>query len=867
MIRISFFILSLFFLFLVSCDTKKDAPPYQNTDLSVDERVEDLVSRMTLEQKIAQLNYDAPAIDSLGIQKYNWWNECLHGVARSGLATVFPQAIGLAASWDTDMMSRVGEAISDEGRAKYHDFQRKDKRGIYQGITFWTPNINIFRDPRWGRGMETYGECPYLTGEMAVRFINALQGNDPDYLKSVATAKHYAVHSGPEPDRHSFNALASDYDLWETYMPAFQKCVEEADVHSVMCAYNRFRGKPCCGSDPLLDNILRSQWGFDGYVVSDCWAIQDFFGEERHDLVEGRPEAAAMAFNKGTDLNCGNSSPALAEAVERGLIDENQIDVALKRLMKARFKLGMFDPQEMVPFADIPYDVVDNEKHRQLALEAAQKSMVLLKNEDNLLPLDKDIKRLAVLGPNANDVEALLANYNGIPADPVTPLRGIREKLKDTEVLYAMGCEHAKNLPTFQAIPQANLYTDSSLQEEGLLAKYYSNQNWEGEPAHEKVDKNVDYYWWDQAPFDDLDDDSFSIHWSGYIVPDVSGRYAIGGQGVSGWKLKVADSLIEYENPHHALKEYKFMQLEAGKKYPIDLKYFEKQGDAQMELIWAVPGIDYEKKAMEAAIKADAVVLCMGLSPRLEGEEMKVQVDGFEGGDRQRIDLPDLQQDFIKKIAELNKPMVLVMLNGSAVAINWEHENIPAIVEAWYPGQAGGQAIADVLFGDYNPAGRLPVTFYKSVNDLPDFSDYDMQGRTYKYFDGRPLYPFGYGLSYTTFNYDKPTVEQDVVSSDGELLVDVQVSNAGDMDGEEVVQLYFRRLKPQSPALKELIGFKREEIAVGQTKTIQFLIPVEELGIWNDEAGAYVVEPGTYELLVGASSREEDLLKKEITVK
>jgi beta-glucosidase len=845
--------------------------PFQNPNLSFEERSDDLLSRLTLEEKIGMLNYESKAVKRLGIPQYNWWNECLHGVARAGIATVYPQAIGLASTWDKDLMKRVALSISDEGRAKYHNFLKNDKRGIYQGITYWTPNINIFRDPRWGRGMETYGECPHLTGEMAVQFINGIQGNDTKYYKSIATSKHFAVHNGPESSRHSFNARVSEHDLRNTYLPAFEKTVKESHVASIMCAYNRIYDEPCCGSSPLLNEILRKEWGFDGYVVSDCMALTDFYVEGRHDVVKTPEEAAAMAFINGTDVNCGIVSPYLEKAVERNLISEDQIDIAVKRLLLARFKMGQFDPDSMVKYASIPYDVVDSDKHKELALEAAQKSMVLLKNPSGLLPLDKSIKKIAVLGPNANDIDVLLANYNGIPSNPVTPLEGIRQKLPDAEVMYSLGCEHAERLPTLEPIPSSVLFTDETLSKNGLNATFYDNANWEGKPKYSRVDPEVDYYWWGDAPYEDLEGDNFSARWTGYLVVPEDGEYALGGDGFFHYELFIDDkSIAQNSNIHHALKRFEYMNLKAGVKYKIKLNFYNSHGDSNVSLLWSTPRRDYEKQAIEMAKEADAVVLFMGLSPRLEGEEMPVHVKGFSGGDRVRIDLPDIQQDFIKKIAAIGKPTVMVMLNGSSVSINWENENIPAILEAWYPGQAGGTAIANILFGDYNPAGRLPLTFYKDVADIPDFENYNMDGFTYRYFDGEVLYPFGFGLSYTEFEYSDLSLSADdlSVSSDNDVKIKVKVKNMGQRAGEEVVQLYIADKSSKDPRpIKDLRGFSRIHLEPGEQQTLEFSISLKDLSYWNIEKQSYLPTLGQYDLFIGSSSADKDLNQISLNVK
>jgi beta-glucosidase len=857
-------------LLVVSCnETSKYEHPYQDPDLSFEERADDLLGLMTLEEKVSQLNYESKAVDRLGILEYNWWNECLHGVARSGIATVFPQAIGMAATWDKDLMNRVAVSISDEGRAKYHDFISKDKRGIYQGITFWTPNINIFRDPRWGRGMETYGECPHLTGELAVQFINGIQGDDPKYYKAIATSKHFAVHNGPESSRHSFNAIVSEHDLRNTYLPAFEKTVKQSHVASVMCAYNRLYDEPCCGNSPLLNGILRDEWGFDGYVVSDCWALTDFFVKGFHEVVETPVEAAAMAFNNGTDVNCGVVSPHLTEAVKQGKITEEEIDQSVKRLLLARFKMGQFDPDAMVKYAGIPYSVVDSKEHQELALEAARKSMVLLKNENNALPLSKDVKKVAVIGPNANDIDVLLANYNGIPSNPVTPLEGIKDKLPNAEIMYSLGCEHAEKLPTLSPIPSSALFTDETLQQHGLKAEYFDTASWAGEPKHTRIDENVDFYWWDKAPFEDLDPDNFAVKWSGFLVAPETGEFAVGGDGFYQFELYLNDSLIaRHRSEHHAMKRYTYLNLEKGKAYKLELNFAEIHNDANMSLLWSTPRKDYEQEAINIAKEADVVLLFMGLSPRLEGEEMPVHVEGFNGGDRVRIDLPDFQQEFIKKIHAVGKPTVLVMLNGSAVAINWENANIPAILEAWYPGQAAGAAIADVLFGDYNPAGRLPLTFYKNVNDIPDFENYNMDGFTYRYFKGQPLYPFGYGLSYTTFEYGELQVSASEIAAGESLKVSVDVTNSGELTGEEVVQLYIAdKSSPDPRPIKDLRGFERISLNPGETKTVEFDLTSRDLAYWNVDQHDYVPTTGAYEIMVGSSSADGDLKSARIAVK
>ena len=827
-------------------------PKYKNPKLPLEQRVDDLVSRMTLDEKISQMVNAAPAIARLDIPQYNWWNECLHGVGRAGLATVFPQAIGLAAGFDADFTYRVASAISDEARAKHHEFVRRGKRGIYEGLTFWSPNINIFRDPRWGRGMETYGEDPYLAGRLAINFIRGLQGTDPHYLKVVATAKHYAVHSGPEPTRHTFNAVIDERDLRETYLPQFEAAVKDGLVYSVMCAYNRWMNQACCASPVLLDRILRNEWGFQGYVVSDCGAIDDIY--RTHKIVESSAEAAAMSVRAGTDLECGNSYHSLKEAVARGYITEKEIDTSVVRLLRARFKLGMFDPPEMVPFTKIPYKIVDSPEHARLALEAAHKSIVLLKNENNLLPLKKTLGTLAVIGPNADDAEVLLGNYNGTPSHPVTPLAGIREKLgANTNVLYALGCPWAENLPSLEVVPSSALFTtENRARRNGLKGEYFDNRDLKGQPVFTRVDDKVDFNWWDGTPDPRIkDDDNFGVRWTGELTAPVSGDYYLGGVGQTGFRLFIDDKpLAQIVNIYNALKTYRKITLEAGKSYAIRIEYFERAGDASVSLLWAVPGRDCEKEALDAAKRAEAVVMVMGLSPRLEGEEMNVEVEGFKGGDRLTLNLPAIQENLIRKVAALGKPTVLVLLNGSAVAVNWADANIPAILTAWYPGQAGGSAIADVLFGDVNPAGRLPVTFYRSVDDLPPFEDYNMAGRTYRYFKGEVLYPFGHGLSYTKFKYGKLVVPKEVDPGQS-VTVTAEVENAGERTGEEVVQAYLSQLDATVPApIRSLLDFQRISLGPGGKKKLQFTITPRQMSVL-DKNYKRVVEPGFYEVAIG----------------
>jgi len=842
-------------IFMESCKGKK-ALPYLDTSLPFEERVDDLVSRMTLEEKVSQMLNGAPAIERLGIPEYNWWNEGLHGMARAGLATVFPQAIGLGAMWDEQTMHDVATVISDEARAKHHNFAKKGKRSLYQGLTLWSPNINIFRDPRWGRGQETYGEDPYLTGRMAVQFVKGLQGDDPKYFKTIATVKHFAVHSGPEPERHVFNATTSERDLWETYLPQFEMSIKEGKAYSAMCAYNRYNGEACCGSSRLMTEILRKDFGFEGFIVSDCGAIEDIYAD--HKLVGSLPQAAALAVRSGCDLNCDLSQGIylnLIPAMEQGLITEEEIDVAVKRLFLARFKLGMFDPESEVPYAQIPYQTVDSEASRRLAEEAARKSMVLLKNEGHTLPLSKGLKKVAVIGPNANQWLMLLGNYNGVPSAAVTPLQGIREKLPDAEVAFAQGCELAEGMPMFYTIPSNVLFTPDG--KPGLKVEYFNSRELKGDVLYAEAVPELDANWSDGAPRADMDDDNFGARWTGEIRPGQSGAYQLGFISTCNTQLYLDDSLVarttyhfrdEYGDPR--LRKSEPIYLEAGKSYRLRVEAGESYADAQVQLVWAAPKPDLLQEAIDVAKGADAAILCMGLTARMEGEEMDIQIDGFRGGDRTKLGLPQVQLELIRKIQALGKPTVLVLLNGSALAINWEDEHVPAILEAWYPGQAAGTAIADILFGDYNPAGRLPVTFYKSADDLPPFEQYEMTGQTYRYFKGEPLYPFGYGLSYTTFEYSDLNIPDQARASDP-VTVSVKLANTGGLDGEEVVQLYVAQINPTVPSpLRSLKAFARVRLKAGESRTVQFTLPAETFRIIN-ENNEREARAGIFEISVG----------------
>ncbi|MDF2487055.1 MAG: hypothetical protein K0R46_3223 [Herbinix sp.] len=691
----------------------QDKMTYLDETLTFEERAKDLVSRMTLEEKVFQTLYTAPAIERLGVKAYNWWNEALHGVARAGVATVFPQAIGLAATFDEDLLEEIADAISTEGRAKFNMQQKYNDTDIYKGLTFWSPNVNIFRDPRWGRGHETYGEDPYLSSRLGVRFVNGIQGHDDKYMKSAACAKHFAVHSGPEDIRHSFNAEVSIQDLYETYLPAFRACVQEAGVEAVMGAYNRTNGEPCCGSKTLLQDILREEWGFAGHVTSDCWAIKDF--HEGHMVTSTPVESVALAMNHGCDLNCGNMYGNLLYAIRDGLVTEDTINQAVVRLVTTRMKLGLFDDQAQVPFSSIGYDQVDSIEHKKLNLKSSRKSIVLLKNENNLLPLDKSkIKTIGVIGPNADNRKALVGNYEGTASEYITILEGIREYLgDDTRVFFSEGCHLFKN--RVQGLGQEN------------------------------------------------------------------------------------DRLAE---------------------------------------------------ARAVCDMSDVVVACFGLDPGLEGEEGD-QGNEFASGDKPNLKLPGLQEELIKELYLSGKPVILVLLSGSALSIPWAEEHIPAIVQGWYPGAQGGKVIAEALFGEFSPEGKLPVTFYRTSEELPDFTDYNMKGRTYRYMTQDALYPFGYGLSYTEFEMSKVSIDSDIVEPGVAVTASIDLRNVGNYAGAETIQVYVK-VKVDGAPNHQLKGLKKVNLMPGEQKTIKITLNDEAFGLY-DNNGKLVLHEAEFEVFIGSS--------------
>lgn len=856
--------LFLSLVLIISCASQNaqrgsvDNLPFRDTALPLEERVDDLVARMTTEEKIAQLFNDAPGIERLGIPPYNWWNEALHGVARAGKATVFPQAIGMAATFDEALMLRIATAISDEARAKHHHFIENDVHTIYGGLTFWSPNINIFRDPRWGRGQETYGEDPYLAGRMAVNFVRGLQGDDENYLKTVATIKHYAVHSGPEKTRHSDDYRPTRKDLYETYLPAFRTAIKETSVASVMCAYNRVDGQPACGSDHLLKDILRGEMGFDGYVVSDCGAVSDFYDRNAHAVVLAPAEAAAWALKSGTDLECGdshlNTYVNLHTALREGLVTMEDIDQALRRLLRARVRLGMFDgPGSSNPFRDIPMSVVASEQHIAISQEAAEKSLVLLKN-DGILPL-RDGTKVAVIGPNATNFEVLVGNYYGYPSQPVLPLEGIIERAGADNVFYAPGAPMAEDTYRHQQIVPPMYFfhhgQNHALQP-GLKARYFlgnvrpqvlRDQNMNAPADLERVDPNIDFYW-DLSPINQQLEEPFTAVWQGLLKPTESGRYSFGGNVM----VKINDQWVD-----------KPVALKAGQAYPVEARYtafrwwpINVSLEPYARLTWAKVDAPLEQQALATARKADVIIYVGGIDATLEGEEMPVELDGFIGGDRTHIKLPAVQTNLLKKLKALGKPIVMVNFSGSAMALNWEHDNLNAILQAFYPGEKTGTALARILWGDTNPSGRLPITFYRGVDDLPEFTDYSMTGRTYRYYQGKPLYPFGHGLSYTRFEYAPLEVTLTGGADASEVEVSSRLTNVGGRAGEDVAQVYLRLLDaPVATPIRQLSSFRRVALQPGQSATLDFRIAPEHLR-YVDEEGVSWPYRGRVELTVGS---------------
>jgi beta-glucosidase len=820
-------------------------PTYLDSSASIEKRVDDIVSRMTLEEKALQMQYDAPAIPRLEIPAYNWWSEALHGVARAGNATVFPQAIGLAAMWDTNLMHRVADVISTEARAKYNDATSHGNRSINYGLTFWSPNINIFRDPRWGRGQETYGEDPFLTGRMAVAFVKGMQGDDPKYLKVVSTAKHYAVHSGPEVLRHRFDVNVSPRDYEDTYTPAFRAAIVEGKADSLMCAYNSVRGYPACTS-PLLYDTLRAKWGFGGYTVSDCGAVSDVYNG--HGFTRIPEEAVALAVKAGTDLTCGDEYIALPDAVRDHLISEEDINRAVKRLYTAKFRLGMFDPPAMVPWSNLTLKDNDTEENRAVARQAARESIVLLKNERGTLPLKPSVKTIAVVGPTADSLDVLLGNYNGTPSRYTTILDGIRKRFSGARILNVVGS--ALTDTDAALIPAGVVRSGAGANSQnGFRAEYFGGAALSGTAVSERVDGQVNFDWGGKSPAPGVDPGSYSVRWSGELTPAHDGDYRIGAQVLGGFRLYVNDALLlDRWNSRDYTEATEVISLASGRAYKIVLEYAKNGEGGGARMIWSAPGIIDE--AVDAAKKADVVIAVVGISPALEGEEADVNAPGFFGGDRVDLELPAPQQKLLEAMAATGKPLIVVLTNGSALAVNWAQEHAAAILDAWYPGEEGGAAVADVLAGDYNPAGRLPVTFYASVGQLPPFTDYSMDGRTYRYFHGTPLYGFGFGLSYTTFSYSNARVDHASVAAGENATVSVDVQNTGGMAGDEVVELYVTHPGISGAPIRALAGFERVRLERGEKKTVSLKLGEREMSV-VDEDGTRLVSAGPVEVWIG----------------
>ena len=843
-------------LLLIGCSQ----PTYRTTSLAPEKRAELLLKELTLEEKVALMMDSSQPVERLGIKPYNWWNEALHGVARAGLATVFPQPIGMAASFSPETVYEVFDAVSDEARAKNAHYASQGSYERYQGLTMWTPTVNIYRDPRWGRGIETYGEDPYLTSRMGVMVVKGLQGtNDGKYDKLHACAKHFAVHSGPEWNRHSFNVEdLSARDLYETYLPPFEALVKEAGVKEVMCAYNRFEGKPCCGSDRLLMQILRGEWGFDGIVLSDCGAIADFYNEHGHKVSPDAGSASAAAVLSGTDLECGSSYKALVQAVREGKIDEQDIDKAVVRLLEARFALGEMDDPEQVSWTKIPFSVVASAAHDSLALDIARKSMTLLQNKDDILPLKRGGLTVAVMGPNANDSVMQWGNYNGMPSHTVTILDGIRNALgADDKLIYEQGCSWVE-----RTLIQSVFNQCKSAAGQGFTARYWNNVKREGDPVT-TTQVTTPFRFCTSgatvfAPGVNLTD--FSATYNSVLTPQQSGEVVFEIYTYGSGRLRInGEEVKRFFNTHGGRSLNYTLQVKAGTPYEIELDFEYFRSDAQLNF-----DIGFKKKvdidASVARVKdADVVIFASGVSPVLEGEEMGVNLPGFKGGDRTDIELPSVQRELINALHRAGKKIILVNCSGSPIALEPETKNCEAILQAWYPGQAGGTAVAEVLFGDYNPAGRLPVTFYRNMSQLPDFEDYNMTGRTYRYMTQQPLFPFGYGLSYTTFEYGKLVLANDRIKSGEPLKLTVNVTNSGQRGGEEVVQVYLKKQEDAEGPVKTLRAFKRVYIPAGKSVDVEFSLNDKELEWWDTQSNTMCVCAGKYDVMVGRSSQEQDL--------
>jgi beta-glucosidase len=855
------------------------AMPFRNPALPIEKRVDDLVSRMTLEEKVSQLIDRAAPIPRLDVPAYNWWNEGLHGIARSGYATLFPQAIGNAATWDVPLLHSIGTVVSTEARAKYNDAIRHGNHDRFYGLTIWSPNINIFRDPRWGRGQETYGEDPFLTSRLGVAFVKGIQGDDPNYFRAIATPKHYAVHSGPETTRHKVDIDPSEHDLWDTYLPAFRATITEGKADSIMCSYNAVDKVPACASKMLLGDILRGDWGFQGFVTSDCDAIDDFSQPNGHHYSTDHATGSAAGILAGTDTDCGTAYRALTDAVHQNLLTEAQLDVSVKRLFTARMRLGMFDPPERVPYAALPFSVVNSHEDAGLAVRAARESMVLLKNDGGFLPLKPEKgQTIAVVGPLAASRIALEGNYNAIPLHPILPVDGITAEFGQSHVLYAQGSPYIMGGEV--PVPRTMLRTSADAKVEGLTAEYFAEPNIEGAPAMTRVDKEIDFDWAFANPVPGLSSDStassFAVRWTGTIAAPAAETdnfqirlpFCFPCDGKLKFAIYLDGKPLEPLPPPQAQGpgrlppsgrnfgaiQHFSIPFADTMPHALRIEYIQsgRIAGGGIAFEWSPRHELLQDQAVAAAKKADVVVAFVGLTARLEGEEMRVNAKGFAGGDRTDIGLPDVQEEMIEAVAKTGKPMVVVLLNGSALAVNWAQQNAKAILEAWYPGESGGQAIGETLSGKNNPAGRLPITFYTGIDQLPAFEDYSMANRTYRYFNGKPLYSFGDGLSYTTFTYSNIRLSTKSLRAGDALTVEADVKNAGSLAGDEVAELYITPPHTTVAPQVALAGFERLHLNSGETKHVTFRLDPRTLSQVDDK-GVRSVGPGAYRVVVGGS--------------
>ena len=839
--------------------------PFRDANLTAEQRADDLIKRLSVKEKISLMQNVSPAIERLGIKSYDWWNEALHGVARAGLATVFPQAIGMAASFNDALMFETFNAVSDEARAKYNHFRETNgdiKR--YQGLTMWTPNVNIFRDPRWGRGQETYGEDPYRAGIMGIACVNGLQGpKDAGHDKLHACAKHYAVHSGPEWNRHSFDAKnISQRDLWETYLPAFKTLVQQADVKEVMCAYNRYEGEPCCGSNTLLAQILRNEWGFKGIVVSDCGAINDFWQKNKHETHEDAIHASADAVLSGTDLECGSNYKRLEQAVERGLISENELDISVKRLLTARFEIGEMDENDS--YSHLTYDIVDSQKHRDLALKSARQSIVLLQNNNNILPLKKGTK-IALIGPNANDSVAQWANYNGIPSHTVTMLSAMSKHIPSDNLVYEQLSGHTDEINFTSLFDQCSTNTGR-----GFKSTYWNNPELKGDVAalvQQSTPFNFNSYG-ATAFAAGVQLRGFSAKYETTFIPEVDNNVFFRMKMRGSYEIFVNGQLLRKEEG--AAIKYTTnvcsFKAEAGKKYDIVLNYVNDNKTATLCFDMGVEkSIDVDG-FLARHKDIDVVVFAGGIAATLEGEEMPTNAPGFKGGDRTDIELPAVQRDIISKLKQAGKKVIFVNMSGSAMGLMPETKNCDAIIQAWYPGQAGGQAVTDVIFGDYNPAARLPITFYKSVDQISDFEDYNMKGRTYRYMTQEPLFAFGYGLSCTSLTYGKAKSDKKRITYGDSVKLSIPVKNSGKMSGDEVVQIYISRPSDNEGPSKTLRAFRRVNFRKGEKKNIEFTLNYNDFEWFDTATNRMKTQKGEYIVHYGSSSSDKDLQTLKIDV-